>query len=94
MEHQPGIFGCSTQIYLFLSRWHLSPLSPYGGRRSGFPGLRFQPVTQEPFWAHLSVLNWAPGSAGAQQGERGEVLSPWEAGVEKSKAGTVRFIPG
>lgn len=58
-------------------------------------GCAFNPVTQEPCWAHLSILNWAPRSAGMQQGERGEALSPWEApGVENSKAGTVRFIPG
>lgn len=40
MWHQPDIFGYNAQlvaiIYLFLSCWHLSTLSPYGRERSGF----------------------------------------------------------
>lgn len=40
MWHQSDIFEHNAQlvavIYLFLSRWHLSTLSPYGRERSGF----------------------------------------------------------
>lgn len=31
------VFLGAAHIYLFLSRWHLSPLSPYGGKKIWFP---------------------------------------------------------
>lgn len=61
--------------------------------RSGFLGLFFQPVTQEPCCDLLFILNFAHVLAGKQfllgsnKGERGEALSPGGGGLGKGQQG-------